>query len=161
MNNAIFWTTPLGPLTAVCDGERLTHLLFGSLPEGLLAIFEPTPLLLEAQAQINEYVYGYRQTFDLPLAPHGTDFQLRVWEALRAIPYGETRTYRQLAEAIGQPNATCAVGGANHHNPLPIVIPCHRVIGKDGSLTGFGGGLGVKRQLLEIERRNVPGASRL
>ncbi len=152
MNSALTWDTPVGPLTLVENGAALTHLLFGPLPEGLAAEAAATPLLAEARRQVDEYLYGYRQTFDLPLAPQGTDFQRRVWAALRLVPYGETRSYCQIAEAIGQPKAARAVGGANHRNPLPIIVPCHRVVGRDGSLTGFGGGLDAKRYLLALER---------
>ena len=99
------------------------------------------------------YFAGERQTFDLPLAPRGTEFQQSVWSALQQIPYGETTTYSTIAERIGRPAAVRAVGAANGANPIPIVIPCHRVIGASGSLTGFGGGLDVKRQLLAMEAR--------
>ena len=110
-----------------------------------------SPLLDAAEAQLREYFAGTRRTFDLPLAPRGTAFQQRVWAALRAIPYGETRTYGELAAAIGSPSASRAVGMANHHNPIPIVIPCHRVIGANGTLTGYTGGLEIKRKLLALE----------
>ena len=103
------------------------------------------------EAQLAEYFAGERQDFDLPLAPEGTAFQKSVWHALEAIPFGELRSYRDIAEEIGNPAAVRAVGAANGRNPLPIVVPCHRVIGADGSLTGFGGGLDLKRQLLELE----------
>ncbi|PAT43018.1 methylated-DNA--[protein]-cysteine S-methyltransferase [Vandammella animalimorsus] len=109
------------------------------------------PLLTEAARQLGEYFAGQRRAFDLPLAPQGTDFQQRVWQALRAIPYGQTRSYAQLAAAIGQPKAMRAVGAANGRNPLSIVVPCHRVIGANGSLVGFGGGLPVKTFLLRLE----------
>jgi methylated-DNA-[protein]-cysteine S-methyltransferase len=102
--------------------------------------------------QLDEYFAGKRRRFELALAPEGTDFQRSVWFALAAIPYGETCTYRAIAERIGQPRAVRAVGAANGANPIPIVIPCHRVIGSDGSLTGFGGGLDAKRYLLDLER---------
>jgi methylated-DNA-[protein]-cysteine S-methyltransferase len=104
--------------------------------------------------QLNEYFSGDRQEFELDLAPEGTKFQVEVLEALRGIPYGETRTYRDIAVAVGRPKAVRAVGNANGRNPLPIVIPCHRVIGSDGSLTGFGGGIEAKRYLLELEQRH-------
>ena len=104
---------------------------------------------------MSEYFEGGRRAFDLLLAPAGTAFQLRVWRALAAIPYGETRSYAEIAVAIGNPRAALAVGGANGSNPLPIVVPCHRVIGSDGSLTGFGGGLAAKRYLLDLESNNV------
>jgi methylated-DNA-[protein]-cysteine S-methyltransferase len=93
--------------------------------------------------------------FDLPLAMEGTDFQLRVWNTLRAIPYGETISYAQLAERIGNPKAVRAVGLANGSNPIPIIVPCHRVIGSDGSLTGFGGGLATKKMLLQLESKQL------
>jgi methylated-DNA-[protein]-cysteine S-methyltransferase len=102
--------------------------------------------------ELEEYFEGQRQEFDLPLDPRGTDFQRRVWQRLRSIAYGETTTYGALARELGDPGASRAVGLANGSNPLPIVIPCHRVIGADGSLTGFGGGLPVKQALLELER---------
>ena len=104
--------------------------------------------------QLNEYFAGDRQEFELDLAPDGTTFQVEVLEALRGIPYGETCTYRDIAVAVGRPKAVRAVGNANGRNPLPIVIPCHRVIGSDGSLTGFGGGIEAKRYLLDLEQRH-------
>jgi len=104
--------------------------------------------------QLNEYFAGERREFELELAPEGTKFQVEVLEALRGIPYGETRTYRDIAVAVGRPKAVRAVGNANGRNPLPIVIPCHRVIGSDGSLTGFGGGIEIKRYLLDLEQQH-------
>jgi len=104
--------------------------------------------------QLNEYFSGDRQEFELDLAPDGTTFQVEVLEALRGIPYGETCTYRDIAVAVGRPKAVRAVGNANGRNPLPIVIPCHRVIGSDGSLTGFGGGIEAKRYLLDLEQQH-------
>ncbi len=112
----------------------------------------------DAKAQLDEYFAGTRKAFDLKLAPSGTRFQLDVLAALREIPYGETRSYRDIARRLGRPGAVRAVGAANGRNPLPIVIPCHRVIGSNGSLTGFGGGLDAKRFLLELEQAG-PGAS--
>ena len=109
-------------------------------------------LLRRAARELEEYFAGERRDFTLPLAPAGTPFQQRVWRALEAIPYGETRTYAQIAAAVGNPRAVRAVGGANHRNPLPVVIPCHRVIGADGSLTGYAGGLERKTLLLGLER---------
>ena len=109
------------------------------------------PLLDRAQAQLDEYFAGTRRSFDLPLAPQGTPFQREVWFALASIPYGCTASYAQQAAKVGRPTATRAVGAANGRNPLPIVLPCHRVIGADGSLTGFGGGLPAKRFLLQLE----------
>ena len=101
--------------------------------------------------QIIEYLGGQRREFDLPLDLRGTEFQRRVWSAVAGIPYGETRTYTDIARAIGKPKAVRAVGAANGANPLPLVVPCHRVLGSDGSLTGYGGGLDVKQKLLEME----------
>ena len=124
----------LEPLPEACDGSPAVK-----------------ALLDRAEAELAEYFAGERRTIDLPLVLHGTPFQKRCWEALLSIPYGETRTYGQQAEAIGKPKASRAVGGANHHNPVSIIVPCHRVIGADGSLTGYGGGMEVKRFLLELE----------
>ena len=111
-----------------------------------------TPLLQEAEEQLNEYFAGVRREFDLPLAAKGTPFQQAVWAQLHKIPYGEVRTYGQLAAALGKPKARRAVGSACHRNPLCIVVPCHRVIGADGSLTGYAEGLEIKEYLLELER---------
>ena len=109
----------------------------------------------EAKRQLTDFFEGRRRTFELSLAPLGTSFQHRVWNALGNIPYGETRTYKDIAVAIGNPNAALAVGGANAGNPLPIVVPCHRVIGSDGKLTGYAGGLPAKRYLLDLETENA------
>jgi len=112
----------------------------------------PEPIVIRrAFAQIEEYLAGRRKRFDLPLYVEGTPFMRRVWDELRKIPYGETRSYKDIAAAIGQPGAMRAVGMANNRNPLALIIPCHRVIGADGRLVGFGGGLDVKRRLLELE----------
>ena len=110
-------------------------------------------LVEEVRRQLNEYFEGRRRQFDLPLAPSGTPFQLRAWQALRDIPYGATRSYGEQARAMGQPRAVRAVGAANGRNPIAIVVPCHRVIGGDGKLTGYGGGLDVKQYLLDLEQR--------
>ena len=138
--------TPIGPLTLEADENAVTAIRFSAG-----GAQDASPLLDAAEAQLREYFAGARRTFDLPLAPHGTAFQQRVWTASRTIPYGETRTYGELAAAIDSPNASRAVGMANHRNPLPILIPCHRVIGADGSLTGYAGGLATKRRLLALE----------
>ena len=114
-----------------------------------------TELLQEVKRQLEEYFSGRLQDFDLPLKPKGTDFQKQVWKALLTIPYGETKSYGDIAKQIGKEKAVRAVGGANHVNPISIVIPCHRVIGKNGNLTGYGGGLEVKEKLLELERKKV------
>lgn len=154
------WTTtvgsPVGDLLLVADGEGcLTHLLFdraGAVPPAVVAARPDHGPFVHAQMQLDEYFAGTRREFDLALAPHGTAFQLTAWSALREIPYGETRSYAQQAAALGRPTAVRAVGAANGRNPLSIVVPCHRVVGATGSLTGYGGGLQVKRWLLAHER---------
>lgn len=115
----------------------------------------------QACRQLDEYFGGQRRRFDLPLAPRGTAFQQAVWRALLEIPFGETRTYRQQAERIGRPTAIRAVGTANGANPLAVIVPCHRVIGSDGSLTGYAGGLARKALLLELEGASLPAQARL
>ncbi|WP_165176680.1 methylated-DNA--[protein]-cysteine S-methyltransferase [Desulfovibrio sp. ZJ369] len=115
------------------------------------ALCQESPILRRARVQLEEYLAGRRKSFELPLAPRGTDFQRKVWEALTRIPYGETRSYKQIAEAVGCPRGCRAVGLANNRNPISIVIPCHRVIGADGRLVGYGGGLPLKKALLRLE----------
>ena len=130
----------------------MTGLYFGT--RCLLGEKGTSPLLEEAARQLQEYFAGCRREFSLPLAPRGTEFQRQVWHALEGIPYGETRTYGEIARAIGKSKACRAVGMANHRNPLSILVPCHRVVGADGSLTGYGGGLEAKQFLLELEKRH-------
>ncbi|MDR0570080.1 MAG: methylated-DNA--[protein]-cysteine S-methyltransferase [Clostridiales Family XIII bacterium] len=152
MGSYITVGSPIGDLLLAEDNGALTCLKFGGdrlAPEGYRRA--ETPLLAAAGAQLREYFQGKRKTFDLPLAPAGTPFMSRVWEALRDIPYGETRSYRDIAAAAGSPKAFRAVGRANNRNPLAIITPCHRVIGSDGSLVGYGGGLDVKEYLLRLE----------
>lgn len=142
---------PIGTLGLMDDGKGLSR-VFLQREDDLPCVSEgETPITLQAAEELEEYFAGKRQTFTVPLSPHGTDFQQSVWEALRAIPYGETRTYGEIAAAAGRPRAARAVGMANHDNPLLIFIPCHRVVGKNGALTGFACGLEVKRRLLELE----------
>jgi len=139
--------SPVGPLTLVERDGALARLSFGARGTS-----EPaTPLLARAAEQLGEYFAGERRAFDLPLAPSGTEFQLACWRALAEIPYGETRSYGEQARHIGRPDRARAVGAANGANPIAIILPCHRVIGADGSLTGFGGGLETKRRLLDLE----------
>jgi methylated-DNA-[protein]-cysteine S-methyltransferase len=114
-----------------------------------------TAILNSTIRQLEEYFAGQRKAFDLPLAPDGTEFQRKVWQALLTIPYGETRSYRDIAEIIGCPKGYRAVGMANNRNPITIIIPCHRVIGADGSLVGYGSGIERKVYLLELEKRNI------
>ena len=132
----------------VCPGRFCSA---GTLEEPLLADRTHLSAFAAVRRQLDAYFGGTLRRFDIPLAPRGTEFQLAVWEALTHIPYGETITYSDLAIRIGNPAAVRAVGAANGANPIPIVVPCHRVIGADGSLTGFGGGLPAKRALLELE----------
>ncbi len=150
--------SPLGALLIVSDEASLTRIGFsrgrhpGTAEDGWS---RGGTVVAEARRQLDEYFAGRRTAFQLPLAPSGTPFQLRVWNALRDIPYGATRTYGEQARALGQPAAVRAVGAANGRNPIPIVIPCHRVIGGDGRLTGYAGGLEIKEHLLELERRHM------
>jgi methylated-DNA-[protein]-cysteine S-methyltransferase len=146
--------SPVGPLLVAADeaGLRLIHFQGGPAPRRPDAAWQRDPALFRALArQLAEYFGRERRAFDLPLAPEGTPFQLATWRGLATIPYGTTISYAELARRVGRPAASRAVGAANGQNPLPIVVPCHRVIGKDGSLTGFGGGLPAKRALLALE----------
>lgn len=148
--------TPIGPLTITATKKAVTAIRFGTqVPEGSTPCTgaEATPLLRKAAEEIGDYFAGSRRKFTLPLAPEGTPFQQKVWEALRTIPYGETRTYKQIAIQIGHNQSFRAVGMASNRNPIAIVVPCHRVIGYDGKLTGYAGGLDIKEQLLELEKR--------
>ncbi len=146
--------SPVGDLTLTGTGDVLTGCWFerhGRAGDVAAGLRRADGAFAEAADQLDEYFAGERTAFDLPLHPVGTDFQLRVWARLRAIPYGETRSYGQLALELGQAGASRAVGLANGRNPLSIIVPCHRVIGADGSLTGFGGGVDRKRFLLDLE----------
>jgi methylated-DNA-[protein]-cysteine S-methyltransferase len=147
--------SPVGPLTLVASPEALLAVRFGAESSAGDADASPSPWLDVAARQLAEWFAGQRREFELPLEPRGTEFQLRVWGALRRIPFGERRSYRDIAQAIGAPRAVRAVGAANGRNPLSIVIPCHRVVGANGSLTGFSGGLAIKRALLGIEASRV------
>lgn len=156
--------SPIGPLTIVASEQGVCHLHFGSIESihstlrakllklGMSGEWqECSETLAQAKEQVDEYFNGSRQTFDVPVDLHGTLFQKRVWNALREIQYGETQSYKQIAEAIGAPKAVRAIGGANNRNPVPIIIPCHRVIGSNGSMVGYGGGLDKKEKLLTHE----------
>lgn len=146
------FSSPLGCITIVQNGEAITHLHIGEMPVlSPDAKQQTTPLLQEACRQLSEYFAKTRQTFDLPLAPAGTEFQRKVWGALCTIPYGQTRTYKDMAIAIGCPKGFRAVGLANNKNPIAILIPCHRVIGANGKMVGYAGGLHLKKFLLELE----------
>ena len=145
--------TTIGLIGIVEEDQFLTHLFFHNRKSPSNAIEKWTPFLRAVAREIKEYLNAKRKTFDIPLKLYGTDFQLSVWNALLTIPYGETRSYRDIAEQIGNAKACRAVGMANHWNPIVIIVPCHRVIGTDGSLTGFGGGLPLKQHLLDLERK--------
>jgi methylated-DNA-[protein]-cysteine S-methyltransferase len=150
--------SPIGPLLLAGDAKALRRVSFESSKRS-----SPPPAdwkqnraaFAEVIRQLQAYFRGELKEFDVPLAMEGTEFQLRVWNALREIPYGETVSYAQLAGRIGNPKAVRAVGLANGSNPIPIIVPCHRVIGSDGSLTGFGGGLSTKKKLLELENKQL------
>jgi methylated-DNA-[protein]-cysteine S-methyltransferase len=144
--------SPIGELTVVADDEGVTGLYFAGQRRRPKDVGERTDQGFEAvTAQLREYFAGARTAFDLTLSPRGDEFDMRVWELLTRIPYGETRSYGELARALGDPSLAQAVGAANGRNPLAVLVPCHRVIGADGSLTGYAGGLDRKRYLLELE----------
>ena len=150
-------STPIGDLRLVASDRGLKEIHWGgraAMRASADAVPEDRnhPTLLEAERQLTEYFAGRRRVFTLELDFHGTAFQKRVWAELLKIPYGQTRSYRDVAVELGDADATRAVGAANGRNPIPIVAPCHRVIGASGDLTGFGGGLDVKRRLLDLER---------
>lgn len=148
--------TPIGKIVVVEEEDAIIGLYFRE--EDIREIRDikeaKTPLLEEARKQLNEYFKGERKVFDLPFKLNGTEFQKKVWKALCHIPYGETFSYKDIAKSIGNENASRAVGNANNKNPLSIFIPCHRVIGANGKLVGYGGGLDIKIKLLELEKKN-------
>ncbi len=152
-----FMESPIGKLLLEGDGERLHFIHFDKMPvptprPGSIKLKRP---FTEAVRQLTAYFAGDLKRFSLPLHLAGTPFQLKVWQALREIPYGRTAAYGEIARLVGNPKASRAIGGANHRNPLPIVIPCHRVIGANGRLVGFGGGLDIKAELLALEQRHA------
>ena len=153
--------TPVGELQAFTNEMGLCGLVWPQINDARFQFnsesLEPAdhPLFVQLTSQLREYFAGERQHFDLPLAPVGTEFQCAVWKALREIPFGQTRSYAQQAASIGRPKAVRAVGAANGRNPISIVVPCHRVIGSNGKLTGFAGGIDVKQFLLEHESRII------
>lgn len=153
MKAIFFYKGPIGQYAIEDTDNTLTRVWVGDrialMPQGIEYV--ETPLLKEAHMQLEAYFAGRLRRFDLPLNPRGTDFQRRVWQALCTIPYGQTITYGQLAEKAGNPHASRAVGMANSRNPLPVFIPCHRVVGSNGKLTGYTGGLDIKRKLLATE----------
>ena len=152
MNNTYFvYETSYGSIVIESDGSAIVGIKTG-LKTKITGKKEASTLTDIAAKQLEEYFAGKRKKFDLPLNPRGTDFQLSVWKALQDIPYGKTKSYKQVAEMIGNAKACRAVGMANNKNPIWVVIPCHRVIGTDGTLTGYGGGLNMKKRLLDLEK---------
>lgn len=177
MTDTLRWyvmPSPLGPLTLVRSGRGLCGIEFGdfaAVRDGLAAwakrwwpsaAFAPgdgDPLLEAARAELEAYFRGELRRFTVPLDLRGTLFQMEVWRALQRVPYGTTASYKEIAAAVGRPRAVRAVGGANNRNPVPILVPCHRIVGADGSLVGYGGGLSLKARLLKLEGVGVPGRS--
>lgn len=153
MKKVFYYDMPVGNLGIAESGGYITDVFFHSA-RFFDAVEEQSPIISEAAGQLYEYFEGKRKVFQLPLAPDGNSFSVKVWKALLAIPYGETRSYKDIALDIGNGNACRAVGGANNKNPIAIIIPCHRVIGKNGSLTGYAAGTDIKSFLLQLEKAN-------
>lgn len=153
MVNYIYIDTPVGVMTIASEDGALIKAGFGK-QEVADGVYAPDIVLMATARELGEYFSGSRRRFDIPLAPKGTEFQLKVWNALKLIPYGQTRSYGQIAMMINEPDAARAVGSANNKNPIAIIVPCHRVIGADGDLTGYAGGLDIKQKLLELEKDN-------
>ena len=152
MKSLFFYQTPIGKIGIAENGNAITNLYFHDdiIPDD--AVVKETELLKDAGRQLEDYFTEKRKDFELPLEPSGTEFMLNVWKTLQKIPYGQTRNYQEIAQIIGNENASRAVGLANNKNPIPVIIPCHRVIGKDGKLTGYRGGLNIKEYLLKLEK---------
>ncbi len=153
MKNIFFYETQIGEIGIEENTNAITNLYFGRQHRSVDAVINETSLLKESAKQLNEYLLGNRKVFDLPLAPMGTEFQTKIWNNLLTIPYGETNSYKDVASGIGQEKATRAVGNANNKNPILIFIPCHRVVGSDGKLVGYAGGIEVKKHLLTLEKQ--------
>ena len=150
-----YYESPIGRLGLAETDSAISHLLFEGVRQVQNYELRETALIKAAAEQLREYFDGSRKNFDLPLSVGGTEFQKSVWTALQSIPFGETRSYKQMAAQVGNVKAVRAVGMANNRNPLAIIIPCHRVIGADGSLVGYAGGLSVKQYLLDLEKKHV------
>ena len=155
MKNLLLHPTPIGTVGIVENGRAITDILFETNSPGMPSGIRPS-CSSGRRNRLDEYFAGKRTSFDLPLEPEGTPYRKKVWQVLTEIPYGQTMTYGEIARRTGNPQASRAVGGANHHNPIPIVIPCHRVIGAGGKLTGYAGGLPRKEFLLALERNRLP-----
>jgi methylated-DNA-[protein]-cysteine S-methyltransferase len=161
MKNMFYYRTPIG-LIGIAENEmKITNLWFPGEKGPGDAMEKETSLLAEANDQLTEYLSGEREEFKVPLDPSGTPFQRTVWRCLLEIPYGQTRSYGDIARSIGSPLASRAVGMANNRNPISILIPCHRVIGANGKLVGYAGGLNIKKYLLDLEVRKVSTTSRI
>jgi methylated-DNA-[protein]-cysteine S-methyltransferase len=154
-----YYDYPIGKMGIVEEEGKISGLFFRGKEKFQKGKTKPdkteTPLIKKTAAQLSEFFAGQRKQFCLPLLLRGTDFQISAWKALQKIPYGETRSYKEEAVMAGNPKACRAVGMANNRNPIAIIVPCHRVIGSDGSLTGYGGGLDKKQYLLDLERRHL------
>lgn len=146
------YDTKIGTITIICDGNFVSEIRFGNEGEGIRKNSYVSNLAIR---EISDYLDGKRKVFNIKVKPDGTDFQKSVWDMMMKIPYGKTKTYKELAMLIGDPNASRAIGNACNKNPIPIVIPCHRVIGSDGDLTGYAGGLDIKKYLLNLETNNI------
>ena len=160
MKNVYTYEFNLCSLSIAEENGALCNILFSH--ENITDFFErkENSVIKQVHKQLEEYFNGKRKAFDLPLAPRGTEFQKKIWDLLKKIPYGETRSYGQIAAMADNPKGSRAVGMANNRNPLPVVIPCHRVIGSGGALTGYAGGLDLKQKLLELEKSAVLGGKR-
>ena len=145
------YSTSIGEVFLVEEDDDLVELRFTSVQDGAL---QETPLIQKASQELKEYLAGKRKQFTIPLCPKGTLFQQQVWKELQKIPYGTTKSYQEVAILLGDKNKSRAIGSANHRNPLPIFIPCHRVIGKNQQLIGYAFGLSLKKQLLDLEKKN-------
>lgn len=155
MKNIFFYETILGKVGIADDGEAITNLCLDGETGPKEAQLNETGLIKEAAAQLEEYLRGKRKSFDLPIKTEGTEFQQLIWNILRTIPYGETRSYKDVAVLAGNPKASRAVGMANNRNPISVFIPCHRVIGANGKLIGYAGGIEIKHKLLNLEKNTM------
>lgn len=144
------YNTPIGEITIAENNKAITDISYKQLKYDI----KETLLIKKTYKELDEYFKGVRTTFDIPLELHGTPFQIKVWEALKTVPYGKTASYKDIAKIIGNEKACRAVGMANNKNPIIIIIPCHRIIGSNGNLTGYAGGLDIKHQLLKLEKSN-------
>jgi methylated-DNA-[protein]-cysteine S-methyltransferase len=153
IENSVYYISPIGTLKITENGKAITSVRWDLTREEAVNNDPLTPLLQEAVKEFQEYFNGTRKIFDLPIDPKGTTFQCRVWEAVSEIPYGETKAYGEIAQQVGNPKGSRAVGMANNKNPIVIIVPCHRVVGHDGKLVGYAAGLTIKQQLLELEKR--------